>query len=160
MSQSSHSAVCTRSREWTSLRLDGELSSLERRMLDRHLGRCGDCRAFAASLTGVTELMRATEPEALARPVDVAPFRRSRQIRVTRVAMRSAAAAAMVVCAVAAGALLPFGGTDKRAAPTPGLLLVVAEDTEMPNEGEILRQERAASPSQADAVARGFREVL
>jgi hypothetical protein len=150
-------AACTRSREWASLRLDGELSMLERRMLDGHLDRCPDCRAFAERVTAVSGLMRESVLEAPVHTVDVSVFRRSRRVHATRTTLRSAAAAAAVACAVGAGIMLPVGGDDPS---SPGLLIVVADDAEDTNEGEILRQERAAVPPQADEVARGFREVL
>lgn len=150
-------SVCTRSREWASLRLDGELSMLERRMLDGHLDRCPDCSAFAEHVAAVSGLMRESALEAPAHTVDVSVFRRSRRVRATRTTLRSAAAAAAVACAVGAGIMLPVGEDDQI---SPGLLVVVADDAETTNEGEILRAERAAVPPQADEVARGFREVL
>ncbi len=150
-------SVCTRSREWASLRLDGELSMLERRMLDGHLDRCPGCRAFAEHVTAVSSLMRESAQEAPVHTVDVSAFRRSRRVHATRTALRSAAAAAAVACAVGAGIMLPVGDGDQI---SPGLLVVVADDAEDTNEGEILRQERAAVPPQADEIARGFREVL
>lgn len=150
-------SVCTRSREWVSLRLDGELSMLERRMLDRHLDRCPECRAFSERVAEISGLMRESVLETPASAVDVTVFRRSRRVHATRTALRSAAAAAVVVCAVGAGVALPVGEDDE---VPPGLLVVVTDDVEAANEGEILRRERASVPSQADEVARGFREVL
>ena len=38
-----HSVLCERSREWISLRLDGELSELAEKMLESHLARCAAC---------------------------------------------------------------------------------------------------------------------
>jgi predicted anti-sigma-YlaC factor YlaD len=151
------SSVCTRSREWASLRLDGELSMLERRMLDGHLDRCTECRAFSEHVAAASGLMRDSALEAPTHSVDVSVFRRSRRVHATRTTLRSAAAAAAVACAVGAGVALPVGEGDQI---SPGLLVVVADDVENANEGEILRQERAAVPPQADEVARGFREVL
>ena len=44
--------LCARARFWASLRVDGELSELEGALLDAHLGRCADCSAYAAGVTG------------------------------------------------------------------------------------------------------------
>ena len=46
--------LCARARFWASLRVDGELSELEGALLDAHLGRCADCSAYAAGVTGTT----------------------------------------------------------------------------------------------------------
>ena len=41
-----------------SLWLDGEISEFEHARLDEHLRSCADCRAYAAQLRGVTEMLR------------------------------------------------------------------------------------------------------
>ena len=68
---------CERVRAQVSLRLDGELSQLEQRMVTAHLGRCADCRAFEESIVSFTTALRAAPLEQLSRPVVV---RRSRRI--------------------------------------------------------------------------------
>ena len=45
-----HGALCHRSREWISLRLDGELSELAEKMLESHLARCAACRTFESDV--------------------------------------------------------------------------------------------------------------
>ncbi|MGH3030290.1 MAG: zf-HC2 domain-containing protein [Gaiellaceae bacterium] len=56
-------ARCERARQWASLRLDGELSALEDRLLGRHLGVCEPCRSFEAVMRSSTTLVRGTPPE-------------------------------------------------------------------------------------------------
>ena len=51
---------CDRAREWSSLRLDGELSELEEALLDKHLEGCAVCAAFDAGLRTTTEVVRTT----------------------------------------------------------------------------------------------------
>jgi anti-sigma factor RsiW len=53
---------CERARQWSSLRLDGELSELEEALLEKHLESCALCEAFDAGLRTSTELLR-TAPE-------------------------------------------------------------------------------------------------
>jgi predicted anti-sigma-YlaC factor YlaD len=93
---------CRRAREWSSLRLDGELSELERLLLRRHLGRCEECRAFAAAIEGATRMVRTTPLEQLERPLApaaaVAPRSRRR--------VRLVAATALVVVAAGIGAVV------------------------------------------------------
>jgi predicted anti-sigma-YlaC factor YlaD len=149
--------VCARSREWVSLELDGELSMLERRMLDVHLDRCPGCRAFSDQVMGVTSVVRAAEPEVPSRTLHVASRGRPRHLRATGRVMRSAASAAAIACAVAIGIVLPFGGGND---VSPGLLVVVPVDAEVENDGEILRQERSEPPVRAVDPVRGFRQVL
>src|SRR5215210_1148036 len=51
-------ADCARASEQLSLRLDSELSEFERVLLEAHLARCANCRAFAESVTGLTMAIR------------------------------------------------------------------------------------------------------
>lgn len=91
---------CDRIREWISLELDGELSRIERALVDRHLAVCADCSSFAAEVHGFTHALRAESFEQLARPVEL-PAR-------GRVSLRSfqvGAAAAIAVVAVGIGTL-------------------------------------------------------
>jgi len=87
---------CDRAREWISLQLDGELSEFERIVLEAHVRRCADCRAFRTDVRGISRELRHAPLEPLPRPI-VLPRR-------TRVAGRSlqyvAAAAAAVAVAV------------------------------------------------------------
>src|SRR4051794_26475663 len=50
---------CARASEWVSLRLDGQLSDFEQVLLESHLERCAECRAFAANVSGLTRTLRA-----------------------------------------------------------------------------------------------------
>jgi anti-sigma factor RsiW len=54
---------CERARHWASLRVDGELSSLEDQLLERHLASCEACEAFDAGLGAATSLLRDAPPE-------------------------------------------------------------------------------------------------
>jgi anti-sigma factor RsiW len=62
--------LCSRARFWASLRVDGELSELEGALLDAHLGRCADCRDYAAGVVGATAALRNT-PLVAATPIVV-----------------------------------------------------------------------------------------
>lgn len=84
---------CSSAREWSSLRLDGELSDLETALLARHLEACGPCRAFDEGLARTAVLIRATpavEPSTHFRP----PARVVAQPRRRRAALAAVAAAA------------------------------------------------------------------
>jgi predicted anti-sigma-YlaC factor YlaD len=90
-------ARCDRSREAISLRLDGVLSLFESALLDRHLRRCADCRAFAAGAAAQTQLLRTAVLEQPLRPIAL-PAGRRRPVR------RVAAGALTAVASVAAAA--------------------------------------------------------
>jgi anti-sigma factor RsiW len=92
------SVVCERAREQVSLSLDGELSQLERRLLDAHLARCGACSAYAADVTAFTEQMRAAPLEPLTRPVVI---RRHRGLSLGRAQVVAAAALAFLAVGIA-----------------------------------------------------------
>jgi anti-sigma factor RsiW len=97
--------MCERAREWGSLGLDGELSELERVLLNSHLRRCAACAAYVVEITAITETIRATELEPVPQPVAI-PLRR-------RLAFASralpAGAAAAAVLAVTFGLGTQFG---------------------------------------------------
>ena len=90
---------CDRAREWISLQVDGELSEFERIVLEAHVVRCEDCRAFRVDVRGISRELREAPLERLTRPV-VLPRR-------TRFAGRTLQFAAAAAAAVAVGA----GGT-------------------------------------------------
>jgi predicted anti-sigma-YlaC factor YlaD len=90
---------CEQARERLSLQLDDELSTHEALLLDRHLGRCGACAAFAADVREYTGLLRAA-------PLEPAP---QFWVRQRPVARRVAARAAAVTAAAAAAVLVAVG---------------------------------------------------
>jgi anti-sigma factor RsiW len=97
------SGLCERAREWTSLRLDGELSPLEEEILDRHLEACDACRTFAADVSWATDVLRLTPQERPSRRVTLpAPPAR----RVTRRRLTAVAAAASLALGALVGSLL------------------------------------------------------
>jgi anti-sigma factor RsiW len=116
-----NSFLCDRGREWISLRLDGELSELAQKMLDSHLPRCGDCRAFQEQVEGVAFQLRAAPLQQLERPIEITHRRRSMPVPVW-----SMGAAAASVAAAAVGIVgfvsLPSSTSISNAAP----LVVVA----------------------------------
>lgn len=96
-------SVCDRAREWSSLRLDGELSLLEEELLDRHLGVCDPCLAFAEGMRSTTSTLREAAPEIPARrtALPAAPRRRRRSaFSVERRRTALVAAAALVLGAL------------------------------------------------------------
>jgi predicted anti-sigma-YlaC factor YlaD len=82
---------CERAREWSSLRLDGELPQLQRVMLRKHLAACPGCTEFDGDLAGATVALRTAPLELLERPVAIPRRRRS----ALRIAPAFAAAAAV-----------------------------------------------------------------
>lgn len=101
---------CEQARERLSLQLDDELSAHEELLLERHLGRCAACAAFASSVRDYTQLLRAT-------PLEPAPpvwfvQRPAARRAAARVAAVTAAAAAAVLVAVST---VPLGNAHTRA---------------------------------------------
>jgi ferric-dicitrate binding protein FerR (iron transport regulator) len=91
------SQQCETSREWISLRLDGELSELEEAMLRRHVAGCGDCRTFEESAELFTTRLRSAPLETLAPVFAAAPHGagRRRFVGVGAIAAALAASAAV-----------------------------------------------------------------
>jgi anti-sigma factor RsiW len=110
--------MCERAREWASLRLDGELSELERALLDAHARRCGACAQYVEEIGAITASLRSAEREELPRPVSL-PLRRS-FAWATRALQAGAATAA--VLAITAGLSLQVGRSSSSHASVPGRL--------------------------------------
>jgi predicted anti-sigma-YlaC factor YlaD len=82
---------CERARQWSSLRLDGELSELEGALLEKHLETCGSCVSFAERLTATALSLRTTPPEAPRIRFQIpkrtkVPFPASRRVAVAAIA--------------------------------------------------------------------------
>ena len=88
------------------------LSTFESALLDRHLHRCADCRAFAAGATAQTERLRSAVLERPLHPVVVPAGRR----RTTRRVAAGVLTAAASVAAAALVTVTPSG--DRSVAPT------------------------------------------
>lgn len=103
-----HSVLCERSREWISLRLDGELSELAEKMLESHLARCAGCRTFESDIGVASRLVRTAPLERPEHPIALPRGRR-------RAYVRPVGAVAATVAAVALGFAaflnLPSSGT-------------------------------------------------
>lgn len=99
--------ACDRAREWSSLALDGELSGFEQALLEAHLDRCADCRAFVTDVGDATGLLRSSVPERPSTPISI-PGRLRPQTRVRNV-LALAAAASVFVTAGLFGVMHSFG---------------------------------------------------
>jgi predicted anti-sigma-YlaC factor YlaD len=119
---------CTRAREWASLRLDGELSELERLLLRRHLSRCERCREFVETATGTTGALRSASLERPSRTFEPGfETRRGRPLR-----YRVAAVAAAVAAGAIAGSLVALSGDRSPAAPGPTTVAILPPDLRPP----------------------------
>jgi len=128
------SPICQRVRSQVSLRLDNEISQLEGRMLDAHLGRCAQCGAYAADLTTFTRDLRAAPLEILARPAFVERGRRWAHVRLQG---GIAASAAAVVAIVAIGVAAQVASSGQSDTPLPNLERTV---TRFPTQAELDRE--------------------
>jgi predicted anti-sigma-YlaC factor YlaD len=102
-------ADCVRARQQLSLRVDSELSEFEGVLLDAHLGRCDDCRAFEQGITGFTEALRAVPAETPA--ISFQPPRRRAPLDVVFANALRAGSAAAAVAVVAITGLIAFNGS-------------------------------------------------
>jgi anti-sigma factor RsiW len=94
-----HTHACDRARAWVSVALDGELSQLERSLLDAHLSGCAACRAFRADVRAATAALRAAPLERLEHPLSLPHRRRFVSFRPLE------AAAAVVAAAIGLGSV-------------------------------------------------------
>lgn len=79
--------------------MDGELSQLESALLDAHLGRCADCRAYEAGIVATAMVLR-SQPAVAHPPVRAGAGRTPSRF------LAAAAAAALVVLAALLGGLV------------------------------------------------------
>jgi predicted anti-sigma-YlaC factor YlaD len=89
-------ADCARARQQLSLRVDSELSEFELVLLEAHLTRCDDCRAFEHGVSGFTMALRAVPVETPAISFQP-PRRRARLDVVLATSLRAGSAAAAIV---------------------------------------------------------------
>lgn len=68
--------LCERARSWAALAPDGELSELERKLLDSHLDRCAACSSFSVEAASIALELRQATPTPLPHPVSVPTWRR------------------------------------------------------------------------------------
>ena len=139
---------------WAALAPDGELSLLERRLLDAHLARCAACRRFADLVAHVTAELRAAAAQRPARRLapPPAPLRRSTYARLRHVASIAA------VAAMALGVASVTPDPVERERPTaPHRIAPAAVDAAEQHAIRILRREAfLATPGYPDRVARAF----
>jgi hypothetical protein len=91
--------VCERAREWSSLRIDGELSLLEEELLERHLSACADCAGFDEATRATAAAMRTAPVERPSRRLRI-PARRAAGFSVERRRTAVVAAAALALGAL------------------------------------------------------------
>ena len=138
-----HSVLCERSREWISLRLDGELSELAEKMLESHLARCAACRVFESDVDVTSRLVR-TAP--LERPEHPIALPRGRRRALIRPVGAAAATAAAVALGFAAFLNLPSSGT----LASPNIRVANADNSDLQLQrgmrAALLRQESSELP--------------
>lgn len=112
-------ADCARARQQLSLRVDSELSEFELVLVEAHLTRCDDCRAFEQGVAGFTQALRAVPVETPA--VSFQPPRRRARLDVVLATSLRAGSAAAAIAVVAISGLIALqgsspsvGGTDVR----------------------------------------------
>jgi hypothetical protein len=143
--------TCERARMWASLQLDGELSELERALLDAHVARCEPCGIFIREVGAATRGLRAAELTLPAHPVAI-PSRR-RVVRPVHVS----AAAAIVALAVGLGALAAsFGSAGSRVSP----VRAGAEMDPVTAENTLIREIRLARIERDRALDRPLQRGL
>lgn len=100
--------LCERARSWAALAPDGELSELERKLLDSHLARCASCGHFALEVAALAAQLRDAALEPLPRPVALPVWHRRRAYAGLR-AVGTAAAVAVMALGIASRAPLSSG---------------------------------------------------
>jgi predicted anti-sigma-YlaC factor YlaD len=101
-------ADCGRARQQLSLRVDSELSEFELVLLDAHLRRCDDCRAFQQGITGLTKALRAVPVETPL--ISFQPPRRRARLDVVLASSLRAGSAAAAIAVVAITGLIAVNG--------------------------------------------------
>ena len=133
---------CDRARQWSSLRLDGELSELESVLLDKHLETCGACLSFDRRLHTATTTLRLTPPEPPRTPIELPE-------RPVAFPVRRRLVIAAIAAALALGSVV--GSTLHRPAPdtstpVPQVSMLTRDMSQL---REIPRGKRVAPPAPA-----------
>jgi predicted anti-sigma-YlaC factor YlaD len=102
-------ADCARARQQLSLSLDSELSEFELMLLDAHLSRCEDCRAFKHGVVSLTGALRAVPMELPA--IAFEPPRRRARLDVLLAGSLRAGSAAAAIAVVAISGLIALNGS-------------------------------------------------
>jgi hypothetical protein len=98
---------CDRARTWAALAPDGELSQLERRLLDAHVARCAPCRFFAGEIAAIALELRDAAYEAPGRLVALPSVHVRRSVYARLRAAGAVAAVAAMAVGIASRAPLP-----------------------------------------------------
>jgi anti-sigma factor RsiW len=133
---------CDRARQWSSLRLDGELSELECALLDKHLETCGACLAFDQRLDAAARTLRLAPPEPLLVPIRLPERRVALPLR-RRLVVAGIAAALALGSVVGSSLHRPAPDTST---PAPQVSLLTRDMTQL---REIPRGKRVSPPAPA-----------
>jgi hypothetical protein len=121
---------CDRARQWSSLRLDGELSELESVLLDKHLEMCGACLAFDQRLHAAATMLRLTPPEAPLAPIQLPELPERRVGFPVRRRLMVAAIAAALALGSVVGSSLHRPAPD-RSIPAPQVSLLTRDMSQL-----------------------------
>jgi len=148
------SARCERTRAWAALLPDGELSLLEQRLLDAHLGHCAACCGFAERVAEIAAELREAAAQRPSRRVllPAAAIRRSAYVRVRSVASLAAVGA----MAVGIAAQAPVPNERERPAEKLGAPPADVDGAEQRTIRLLRREALLASPEYADRPVRAF----
>jgi hypothetical protein len=108
--------LCERARTWAALAPDGELSELERKLLDSHLQRCAACGHFAVQVAHIAAELREAALDPLPQPIRIPVWRR-RPVYARVRTVGAAAAVALMALGVASRAPLEPSQSDSLELP-------------------------------------------
>ena len=143
--------VCDRAREYSSRSLDGELSEIERALLETHLERCAACRAYSIELAEIVTRLRVAPLESMQHPISL-PSRR----RVRARAFQAAAAVAAAAVAATAGLVGSLQSHSPQSRPNPSLQALIRADDFHSQDIQLLHEINAAAnmPKKSIVLAR------
>jgi hypothetical protein len=99
--------LCERARSWAALAPDGEISELERHLLDSHLVRCADCSRFSVEVAAIARELRHADLQPLPHLVSVPMWRRRQRFARIRTVGAAAAVALMALGIASRGPIAP-----------------------------------------------------
>lgn len=154
MSQPTRSSRCERTRAWAALAPDGELSQLERRLLEAHLAHCACCRVFADQVETIAEQLRSAALEGSARrfALPAAPVRRAAYARVRGVG----AVAAVAAMAFGIATQAPVVSEDERPSAPRRSSPAEVDEAELQTLRQLRRQAFLSSLADPDRPSRTY----